>query len=403
MRILLVIPGKLDDQGHRLKLAREVMSGLTMAHLAALIPPVTAAFLGIAVYLLSLFVNIDYRPPAILVLQVMLLTTVESMLMVSAAVIISSQTTSVRAANLLASFIILPMAFLVQGEALIMFWSRYDLLWFVLMGLIVSNLILVRMGIRIFNREELLGREIDNLNLRRGWRLFRHYLVSRPEGSGLTTSRSRRARLARVYLEDIPTLLRVNTPPVIVVLVTLAAAVVLGLVLARAFPFPPNLIQLDGIDREVFEGFDGTGLLPSLSVWGIFSHNIRSLLAAALLGLLSFGSLPLVMLMAPVTIIAFAAAQISAAGYNPLLFVGAFVLPHGIVELPAAILATAAALRLGMSIIAPPPGVSVSQHWLQSLAYLIKLFVFVVVPLLAIAAYIEVHITPEVVLAFYGG
>jgi uncharacterized membrane protein SpoIIM required for sporulation len=371
--------------------------------LAALIPPVLAALLGIAIYLISLFANIDYRPPAVLVLQVVLLTMVESMLMVSAAVIISSQTTSVRAANLLASFIILPMAFLVQGEALIMFWSRYDLLWFVLMGLIVSNAILVRMGIRIFNREELLGREIDNLNLLRGWRLFKDYLVGPPEGSTAPAPRSRRACLARVYLEDVPILLHVNVPPVVVVLVTLAAAVVLGLVLARMFPFPPDLIQLEGIGREVFEGYQGTDFLPSLSVWGILSHNVKSLLAAALLGILSFGSLTLVMLMAPVAVIAFAAAQISAAGYNPLLFVGAFVLPHGIVELPAAILATAAALRLGMSIIAPPLGVSVSQHWLQSLAHFSKLFIFVVVPLLGIAAYIEVHVTPEVVLAFYGG
>jgi uncharacterized membrane protein SpoIIM required for sporulation/ABC-type transport system involved in multi-copper enzyme maturation permease subunit len=371
--------------------------------LAALIPPVLAAFLGISIYLVSLFVNIDYRPPAVLVLQVLLLTTVESMLMVSAAVIVSSQTTSVRAANLLASFIILPMAFLVQGEAIIMFWSRFDLLWFVLMGLLVSNVILVRMGIRIFNREELLGREIDNLNIRRGWRIFKACLVGPPEGSTASASISRRARLARVYLTDVPILLRVNGPQVVVVLVTLAAAVILGLALARVFSFPPGLIQLEGIDRAAFEGFQGSQFLPSLSVWGILSHNVKSLLAAALLGILSFGSITLVMLMAPVTIIAFAAAQIAAAGYNPLMFVGAFVLPHGIVELPAAILATAAALRLGMSIIAPPSGVSVSRHWLQSLAYFIKLFLLVVVPLLGVAAYIEVHITPEVVLAFYGG
>ena len=131
--------------------------------LAALIPPVVAALLGIAVYLISLFVNIEYRPARRLVLQIVLLTTGRGLIMVSAAVIISSQTTSVRAANLLASFIILLVAFLVQGEALIMFWARYDLLWFVLLALMVSELILVRMGIRIFNREELLGREIDKL------------------------------------------------------------------------------------------------------------------------------------------------------------------------------------------------------------------------------------------------
>ena len=32
-------------------------------------------------------------------------------------------TTSVRAANLLASFIIIPMALLIQAEAMIMFWE----------------------------------------------------------------------------------------------------------------------------------------------------------------------------------------------------------------------------------------------------------------------------------------
>jgi len=371
--------------------------------LAALIPPVLAAFLGIGIYLISLFFNIDYRPPAILVLQVMLLTMAESMLMVSAAVIISSQTTSVRAANLLASFIILPVAFLVQGEAVIMFWSRYDLLWFVLMALMVSNVILVRMGIRIFNREELLGREIDNLNLRRGWRLFKGYLFGPPDGMVAAATPSRRSRLARLYIRDVPELLRVNRPPVIVVLLALAAAVALGLVLARMFPFPSDLIQLEGISRGVFEDYQGTGFLPALSVWGIFSHNIKSLLAAALLAILSFGSLAMVLLMAPVIVIAFTAAQVAAAGYNPLLFVGVFVLPHGIVELPGAILATAAALRLGMAVIAPPQGVNVSQHWLQTLAFFIKLFVLVVLPLLAVAAYIEVHITPELVLAVYGG
>lgn len=371
--------------------------------LAALIPPILAAFLGIAIYLISLFVNIDYRPPAVLVLQVMPLTMAQSMLMVSAAVIISSQTTSVRAANLLASFIILPMAFLVQAEALFMFWSRYDLLWFVLMALMVSNVILVRMGIRIFNREELLGREIDNLNLLRGWRLFKNYLFDAPDGTAEATTSSRRARLTRLYRHDVPQLLRVNRPPVIVVLVALAAAVGLGMVLARIFPFPSDFIKLEGISREAFEGYEGTGFLPELSVWGIFIHNVKSLLAAALLAILSFGSLAIVMLMAPVAVIAFAAAQMAVAGYNPLLFAAVFVLPHGIVELPAAILATAAALRLGMAIIAPPQNKSVSQHWLQSLAFFIKLFVLVVLPLLAIAAYIEVHITPEVVLAVYGG
>jgi uncharacterized membrane protein SpoIIM required for sporulation len=106
--------------------------------------------------------------------------------------------------------------------------------------------------------------------------------------------------------------------------------------------------------------------------------------------------------MAPVAIISFVTVQMAMAGNNPLLFIGTFVLPHGIVELPAAIIATAAAVRLGMSVVAPPPGMTVSQSWLQALAHFFKLFFLVVLPLLVVAAFIEVHVTPQLVVAVYG-
>ncbi len=58
--------------------------------------------------------------------------------------------------------------------------------------------------------------------------------------------------------------------------------------------------------------------------------------------------------MVPVALIGFLATEVAIAGYSPWVFLGAFVLPHGVVELPAAILATAAAVRLGMSIMWRP-------------------------------------------------
>jgi uncharacterized membrane protein SpoIIM required for sporulation len=377
--------------------------------LAALIPPVLASYLGIVVYLTSLFFFIQYRPPVVLVVQIILLTTAEALVMVSGAVIISSQTTSVRAANLLASFVILPMAFLVQGEALIMFWSRYGVLWFVVLALLVIEVILVRMGIRIFNREELLGREIDNLNLRRAWRLFRGYLLDPPRvAPGVAGGPLRPAtgegtsRLARFYRSDVPQLLRLNRDPLIVVVAGLVGAAFLGWLFAVQYPLPAAALPLENIGPETFEQVGDQGFLPSLSIWGILSHNVRSLLAAGVLGVLSLGALSIVLLMAPVGIVSFVATQATLVGYNPLVFIGTFILPHGVVELPAAILATAAAVRLGMSVVSPPPGMSVSQSWLQSLAHFVKLFLLVVLPLLALAAFIEVRITPQLVLAVYG-
>jgi uncharacterized membrane protein SpoIIM required for sporulation len=358
-----------------------------------------ASYLGIAVYLIALVFSADFRPSTVVVVQLLLLTLAEALVMVSGAVIVSSQTTSVRAANLLASFIILPMAFLVQGEAVIMFWRRYEALWFVLLGLIVVDVILVRMGVRIFNREELLGREIDALNIRRSWRLFKGYLVGPPATSAELHSYT--GRLSRLYRRDVPQLLRLHRAPMIIVLIGVAGGALLGWIFAALYPLPAGVLDLSGIRRETFSSFEGNRVLPSLSVWGILDNNVRSLLLGVCLGIFSFGALSILLLMAPVAIITFLTAQVAMSGYNPLVFVGVFILPHGIVELPAAIIATAAAVRLGMSIVAPPPQMTVSQSWLQALAHLIKLFVLVVLPCLIVAAVIEVYITPQIVIAVY--
>ena len=48
------------------------------------------------------------------------LTTVHALLMVSAALVISVQSTSIRAANLLASFVIIPVALMLQGESVLL-------------------------------------------------------------------------------------------------------------------------------------------------------------------------------------------------------------------------------------------------------------------------------------------
>jgi uncharacterized membrane protein SpoIIM required for sporulation len=120
------------------------------------------------------------------------------------------------------------------------------------------------------------------------------------------------------------------------------------------------------------------------------------------LAVFSFGVLALVMLMVPLALVGFFAGEVAIVGYSPLAFVGAFILPHGVVELPAAVIATAFALRIGAALVSPPAGLDVGQGFLLVLADFLKIFLFLVVPLLLIAAALEVHVTPQVVLALYG-
>ncbi|MDE3087975.1 MAG: stage II sporulation protein M [Chloroflexota bacterium] len=361
--------------------------------LSSMIPPLFASYLGIGAYLLGLFLSIQFVPEWVVLIQILLLTTMESVVMVAGAVVVSSHTTSVRAANLLASFVIIPMAFLLQGESVLLFWGQYDVLWAIIAALVVAVALLIRTGMRTFNREEILAGEIDELNLGAMARLFRQYFFG-----------GKRFSLVRLYREEVPRLVRENRLPIMVTVIVVVGGVIFGWLLALRYPLPGRTIDFH-IDRQTFEqqlvtpGYD---FLPRIDTEGIFWNNVRSLALASLVGLFSFGSLGLLLLAVPIAIVGFFAGQVAAFGMDPLTFFAAFILPHGIFELPAAILATAFALRLGASIIAPPAGVSAGENLLHALADLVKMFIFVVIPLLLIAAWVEANVTPQVVLWFYG-
>jgi len=374
--------------------------------LAAMIPPLLAAYLGITVYLVGLYFAKDWTPPPVLVVLVLLLTTAEGLVMVSGAVVVSSQTTSTRAANLLASFIIIPMALLVQGEALIMFWANYNVLWWIVLFLVIVDVILVRMGIHTFNREELLGREIDELNVPSLWRTFYGRLRWERWFFGVDIRRMPRwlrwlGTVGGLYGRDIPAILRRSSLALVVVAIGLGASVLIGYVYAARYPLPPEILGLEDISTETFSKMPAW--LPAFSFQGVLDNNVRALLLAALLAVFSFGTLAVALLIAPLAIVFFFAVQVASVGYDPVLFFAAFVLPHGLLEVPAAGIATALAVRLGATLMSPPRGTTVGAGLLWALADFVKVFLALVLPLLALAAAIEVHVTPLIVMWAFGG
>jgi uncharacterized membrane protein SpoIIM required for sporulation/ABC-type transport system involved in multi-copper enzyme maturation permease subunit len=371
--------------------------------LAAVLLPLGASYLGITVYLSGLYSTLKWLPDPALLIQLVLLTTVEALVMVAGAVVVSSQTTSVRAANLLASFIIIPTALLVQVESVLMFWGEYRVIWWIIAGLVVVALILVRMGVRTFNREEILSKEVDDLKLKTIWRDYWGYFL-RPTALAARRDQATVARfdLLRIYTHDIPTLIKTEWLPLTVVLIALAGASMLGGYYATRYPLPAGVIQLDALPTDAFENLPSVGFLPKFNTAGIFFNNVRAITLAAVLGLFSFGALALILLMIPLALVGFFAVEVGMLGYNPWLFVVAFLLPHGIIEVPAAIIGTAFALRIGVALISPPMGLDVGQGFLLVLANFCKIFVFLVVPLLLVAAFVEANFTPQIVLALYG-
>ena len=393
--------------------------------LAAMIPPLLAAYLGITVYLIGLYFFKGWTPPPILVTLIILLTTASGLVMVTGAVVVSTQTTSVRAANLLASFIIIPMALLIQGEALIMFWANYNVLWWILLFLVVVDVVLVRMGIHTFNREELLGREIDEVNVASLWRMFCENLRwepwffgldVRPTANGRPTVRSRatvRSRpapawlrwlgmLGGLYRHEIPAVMRRSRLALTAVVVGLLFAACVGWAFATRYPLPVGVLQGRNVSAETFAQSQDLGLVR-FTTTGVLIHNVRVLVGATLLAVFSFGTLAIALLMAPLAIIFFLVIQATHLGYDPVFFFATAVLPHGVLELPAASIATALAVRLGAVFMSPPQGMTVSKGWIQALADFVKVFLAFVLPLLALAAAIEVHVTPAIVIWAFGG
>ena len=371
--------------------------------LAAVFTPLLASYVGIAVYLGGLYFSIDWSPDLILLAQIFLLTTVEGLVMVSGAVVVSSQTTSVRGANLLASFIIIPMALLLQVESILLFWGMYEIIWFIILALLIVNLILVRMGIRLFNREEILSKEMDTLNLKRAWSDFKNYFLRPPQEAIRKDAPCPDFNLLRIWRHDIPALLRTHKLPMAIVVVLLIIAAIGGSLMAPQYPLPADTFDLGNFSGEVFQELDAVSMLPGFSVLKIFAHNIRALILGGLGAIISFGVLALILLMVPLGLVGYFAGAVSLLGYDPLVFVAAFILPHGVLEIPAAIIATAFALRIGLAFVSPPDQMDVGQGFLLTLANFAKVFIFLVTPMLLAAALVEAEITPLIVQWVSGG
>ena len=359
--------------------------------LAAMVPPLLGSFLGIAVYLFGVYRQVGWQPPPILLVQILLLTVVQAILMVSGAVVISAQTTSVRAANLLASFIIIPMALLIQGEAIVMFWATYSVLWWAILGQIVIAGLLVRTGVAHFNREELLGRELDSINVRLGWQTFKSALV------GQATS------LGSWYRLEVAGTLRKLGLPIAAMMLVVVGSLLVGASQADKFVVPPELLNLDNLNQGFVEGLEAVRFYSVNGVGLIWFHNLRAIVLATIMGVFSFGVLGVLILMLPMVLIGYFAATVAAAGISPVLFLSAFVLPHGSLEIPAMILAGAAILKMGATLATPARNQTIGEAWLHSLADWTKIMLGLVLPLLLGAALLEVFLTPRLIVLLLGG
>jgi uncharacterized membrane protein SpoIIM required for sporulation len=238
------------------------------------------------------------------------------------------------------------------------------------------------MGVTHFNREELLGRELDTINLRWLWRVFRKEFVGK-------------AHSFREWLfQEIPQTLRRMVLPAVVVTALLIGAGVVGSIFAGIFPVGQALTR-ESIIQSIEHSAENMPLLSDTQVHVLWYHNVRVVALATLGGLISFGILGLIIIMLPMFLIGFFWNMAAQSGLAPWLATFALVGPHGLLEIPALILAGAAILRLG--------AVMVGEAWLSALADWARIVLVFVIPLLLGAALIEIFITPRAAVWLLGG
>ena len=354
--------------------------------LVGIATPLAFSYASIGIYLILVTRRDVAFPSAYMLALILLLTFAHAVLMVSSAIVISVQATTIRAANLLASFVVVPVAFLLQGETVLIFWGNEDVLWYAILAVTLLAALLVRLGLSHFRREYLLGREIDTLNFKLLWRKFRSRFV------GGATS------VGEWYRRELPQTLRELRQPLAIVTVLAVFTVIASYVwVVRYVPAHLDLTpeRVDNIRTFVASNLmEMDDLSTHLPVPVLFYHNARTTLAFLALGLVSFSTLGLTLFIGNVGLVGGVMGAASLIGYSPVLTFVAGVLPHGIFELSAVFLATAAMLRVGAQLVTPQTEKSLGEMLLLSLADWFRVFIGIVLPLLAIAAMVEVYVTP---------
>ncbi len=356
--------------------------------LVGILTPLIASYSSIAFYLGMVSHQHLHLPTAYTLFLLVMLTTAHAVLMVSAAIVISVQSTSVRAANLLASFIVIPVAVLMQGESVLLFWGTDRVLWLAILAVVIMAGLLIRLGLSHFQREYLLGREFDSLNLGWMWRTF--WGAFRGEATSLS---------GWYRLEVRKAIRRLVVPMLLIV-----ALALIGYPLSYQWAIaniPKMLSSATTRDMAdlVKDARQSVGLAQvhqNLSALYIFGNNLRAMLLIFLGGIVSFSVLGMLTYLLNIGLIGAVLGVFKLIGYSPTLLFAAGLLPHGIFEIPALMFATAVVLRFGAVLVTPQTGKSMGQVVFELLADWAKIFFGVVVPLLTAAALIEAYVTPAI-------
>jgi ABC-type transport system involved in multi-copper enzyme maturation permease subunit/uncharacterized membrane protein SpoIIM required for sporulation len=326
---------------------------------AVLVVSLGLCYGGLIVYCLAVFPGLGYFPLGALV-ALAVSTICQVAAMVAGAVIISLNARTMRAANVMASFIILPMSVVLQVEAALILIGRPEFLWGFAALMIVLAAVLLRMGLAGFSREALLAREVGlRKPLQRAMAAVRWSFGGRP---------------------GIVRLVWLRRWPVALAAIGFAGGAGVGFLAAKTAAIPGAMVKPVLSSLLSASG----GATQGQEIISIFGHNLLAFFLAAVLAVFTAGLSGFALTFLPGFLLGYAAALSS---WSVAL---GGVVPNGLVEVPAAIVAGALVIQIGASAIHMEPHGGWTARILAAYADYARSLRWIV-PALALAAILEVR------------
>ena len=333
----------------------EIYAGKVAAVLAV---SLTLSYGALLVCCFAVFPGLGYFPAGIL-LSLAVSTVCQIAAMVAGAVIVSANARTMRAANVMAAFIILPMSVVLQSEAALILLDRGALLWAFAALMALGAVVLLRMGLAGFSREALLAREAGARNL-----------FGRARRALAASFRSRPG-FARLLAE--------RWPPIAIAAFSLVAGSLTGYLAAVFGVVPRQYVQpvLGTIAAQA-------GLSPIQVAVVFFAQHLSVLLVAAVFAPVTLGLVGSALNYVPGFAIGYAAGLSSWA-----LALGG-IMPHALIEIPVTIIAGGLLLECGARVIHMDPSGGWAARVIAGLADYLRALRWLA-PALAAAAVVRAY------------
>jgi len=201
---------------------------------------------------------------------------------------------------------------------------------------------------------------------------------------------SRKEKITSFYKNEVFTTIKENKNLMLISLGLFLLGSISGFYIFKVL-LNNNPQVIDSFLKEFQDMFGPLKEITSLELFvTIFYINTRTSFLIMMLGVF-VGFFPFLSLWGNGTVVGLLYGKFIAEGGNSLVFLMG-ILPHGVIEIPAILIAASQGFRLGKEIISPPPGKSRSESLRVNIRKGLKLFALII-PLLLIAALIEVYIS----------